>query len=829
MLLPGLLCEAAGQEVPDAQLDGTEPIPLKLKFIPFPQGVHYYHIVQRKIFDAYLASHPNVRPYRYSEFLVEGPQAQAGDLMAIAAGTAPDIFGYGVSRRTFGIEMLANFIEQDFLQPLDEYFDAASVNARVSAQLAERLKGDDGKTYGVADRTRIRGYVLYYRKDLFRRAQLTDEDGEVTPPTTWEELYAYAQRLTDPDAPGKPAYGLAIRPGGAGRSSAPPLIFLYQGGGDVVRQRADGKWECAFHEEKALDGLAFFRKLAVAPWQRGGKTYHGVAKIYRDPGPRGMRDMWQDFARGKVADVAMMMALDEEWVVEQLVHVGGLDPYTLGVAPLPDGPGGNATVATANIMAVNRIGASRETIEAACEFVRYMSSVDAERIFVEACLEEGEAKSIPPYLLKEFGHEEELKRFPQGWAEARESVLKHGRFAPRCPGYSKISTHTLAKIADLLIDDARCATREGLRELITAEAMDINNALFQTRPEAQMNSYRRVAWFTLISLLTLSVLAWLYTLMRKVRHRRNHPPEFVERMKPRVHLFIWLFVLPAFITILMWRYLPLALGSVMAFQDYNLVKENHFVGLDNFIEAFCSPLFWKVLKNTAVYVGMTLFFGFCAPILLALAFAEIKRLTLFFRLVYYLPAVTSPLVVMFLWKLLFRPDPQGFLNQALAHLSKLPFIDIPAQGWLADPNTAMACIVLVGIWSGAGPASLIYLAALKAVPADFYEAASLDGCGFWRKLLYVTAPTLKPLLVINFLGTFVGAFQAMQNIFVMTGGGPADATRTLGIEIWFNAFMYLKFGYATAMAWILGSALIGFAVMQMRMIRKVEFTRAQEN
>ena len=93
----------------------------------------------------------------------------------------------------------------------------------------------------------------------------------------------------------------------------------------------------------------------------------------------------------------------------------------------------------------------------------------------------------------------------------------------------------------------------------------------------------------------------------------------------------------------------------------------------------------------------------------------------------------------------------------------------------------------------------------------------------------MTAPTLKPLLVINFLGTFVGAFRAMQNIFVMTGGGPADATRTLGIEIWFNAFMYLKFGYATAMAWILGSALIGFSIMQMRMIGRVEFTRAQEN
>ncbi len=818
-------------QVCHAQSDAAtgEPIGLKLKFIPFPQGVHYYHVVQRKIFDAYLESHPDVRPYRYAEFLVEGPQSQASDLMALAAGAAPDVFGYGVSRVPLNIERAATFAEQGFLASLDEGFDAAAVNRRASPELEERLKGEDGKTYAVADRKRLKGYILYYRKDLFRRAGIVDESGEAIPPKTWDELYEYAQRLTNPHHPDKPAYGVALRPHGGGRQSAPLPLFIYQAGGEIVRQRDDGKWKCVFDEDAALEGLSFFRKLAVGEWERDGKPCRGVGKLYRDPSHLGMQEMWRDFARSNTADVAMLIALDEEWVISQLVHVGGLDPFTLGIAPLPAGPAGLATTAEVQVLAVNDTIADPQKKAAAREFVRYMTSADAERIYVQGCIEEGEAKTLAPFLLREYGYEDELERLAPGWLEARRFVREHGRFPPNCPAYSKISMHSLAKLADLLVDDARCATPEGLRQLIAAEASDINNAVFQVRPESVMQQYRRIAWAVAASLGIFLTLALVYVGIQEYRARREADAMFVERLKPRMHLFVWLFVLPAFLTVFIWRYTPLGLGSIMAFQDYRLLGDSTFIGLDNFIEAACSPLFWKVVYNTFLYVGLTLGAGFCMPILLALAFNEIKRFTITFRMIYYLPAVTSPLVIMFLWKLLFRPDARGFLNQCLAMASKLPFIEIGPQGWLADPNMALACIVVVGVWSHAGPGSLIYLAALKAVPSDFYEAAALDGCGFWRKLWNVTAPTLKPLLFINFLGTFVGAFSAMQNIFVMTGGGPADATRTLGIEIWFNAFMYLKFGYATAMAWILGSALIGFSILQMRIIRQVEFTRAAEN
>jgi ABC-type sugar transport system permease subunit len=148
-------------------------------------------------------------------------------------------------------------------------------------------------------------------------------------------------------------------------------------------------------------------------------------------------------------------------------------------------------------------------------------------------------------------------------------------------------------------------------------------------------------------------------------------------------------------------------------------------------------------------------------------------------------------------------------------------------GWLTEKTYAMPAVILPFVWAGAGPGCLIYLAALKSVPEDLYEAADVDGAGIWSKLWRITIPTLKPLIIINFVGATIGAFQSMQNILVMTGGGAG--TNVIGLQIWKEAYIFLNFGYATALAWILGSMLIGFTVMQLNVLRKVEFHKAAEN
>jgi multiple sugar transport system permease protein len=169
----------------------------------------------------------------------------------------------------------------------------------------------------------------------------------------------------------------------------------------------------------------------------------------------------------------------------------------------------------------------------------------------------------------------------------------------------------------------------------------------------------------------------------------------------------------------------------------------------------------------------------------------------------------------------FRPG-ETFLT-SLARLGPRLLATTPEPyHWLSNPKTAMLSCVIPMVWAGMGPGCLIYLAALKGIPDDYYEAADMDGSTFIDKLIHVVFPMLKPLIIINFVGAFIGSwYAAAGNILVMTGGGAG--TEVVDLHIWFKAFTFLKFGPATAMAWMLGFMLIGFTVYQLRMLSRIEF------
>ncbi len=167
--------------------------------------------------------------------------------------------------------------------------------------------------------------------------------------------------------------------------------------------------------------------------------------------------------------------------------------------------------------------------------------------------------------------------------------------------------------------------------------------------------------------------------------------------------------------------------------------------------------------------------------------------------------------------------PGESLAEAAAHLRVRLFDHLPEPvRWLSNPDTAMLSCVIPLVWAGMGPGCLIYLAALKGIPDDYYEAADMDGATFIDKILFVIFPMLKPLLIINFVGAFIHAWYGAEgNILVMTGG--SANTEVAGLHIWFKAFTFLQFGPAAAMAWMLGFMLIGFTVYQLRILARVEF------
>ena len=221
-------------------------------------------------------------------------------------------------------------------------------------------------------------------------------------------------------------------------------------------------------------------------------------------------------------------------------------------------------------------------------------------------------------------------------------------------------------------------------------------------------------------------------------------------------------------------------------------------------------------------MAITLLLGFLTPILLAVMLCEIPRGKVLFRFLYFLPHLTSALVVTLLWKLMFKAD-DGILNQLLASVGVAP------HDWLQDPAWAMVCCILPGVWAGAGISSLIYIAALGSLPQDYYEAAAIDGAGILARFRHVTFPQLAPLMVINFVGAFIASFQGMGSIFLLTFGGPGDATTVVSLQIWKEAYNNLRFSTATTMAWFLGVALIGFTYLQIRFLRRVEFRQAAAN
>ena len=187
--------------------------------------------------------------------------------------------------------------------------------------------------------------------------------------------------------------------------------------------------------------------------------------------------------------------------------------------------------------------------------------------------------------------------------------------------------------------------------------------------------------------------------------------------------------------------------------------------------------------------------------------------------------MTSGIVVGLMWKEMFSGTPTGTVNQVMAAL--FGWAGFQPVDWLGDPATVMACVILPGIWAGAGLSSLIYLAALKSVSDELYEAASIDGAGLLTKIRTITLPTIFPLILINMIGAFIGAFQSMGSIFLLTFGGPGKETMVMSMAIWQEAYVNLRFSLATSYAWILGSALLGFTYLQLKLLRRMDFRRAK--
>ena len=280
----------------------------------------------------------------------------------------------------------------------------------------------------------------------------------------------------------------------------------------------------------------------------------------------------------------------------------------------------------------------------------------------------------------------------------------------------------------------------------------------------------------------------------------------------------YIFVIPAVILLAVFLIYP-ALHTVRyAFTDYNIMRPDRikFCGFNNFAELFGDKDFWIAVKNTLHFTVLVVPFQTILALALALLISSRRGGVSIFRAAYFSPQVTSMVVVAILWTVMYNSNPSsGLLNALLVSLGLEP------SGFLSDPKTAMNSIIFMSAWQGAGYQMMIFLAGLQGIPKEQYEAASIDGAGRFKSFLYVTLPGLKNVIQYVVMITVIQAMKLFTQPYVMTKGGPQNATRTLVYYVYEQGFQKRNFGYACAVAAVFFVIVISLS-MGMKKIIKAE-------
>ncbi len=281
----------------------------------------------------------------------------------------------------------------------------------------------------------------------------------------------------------------------------------------------------------------------------------------------------------------------------------------------------------------------------------------------------------------------------------------------------------------------------------------------------------------------------------------------------------YLFLSPALLAIFIFFLIPVLAALVMSFTDFDIYSLGNlsyarFIGLQNYIEIFKDPLFWQSLKNTFYFVvvggPLSIAVSLGAALFLSSRLVRFKGI---FRLVYFMPVVTTLVAVSILWRFIYNPQ-FGILNYFLG------FIGVHPIDWLGNPLWAMPAIILMAVWKNFGYNMIIFIAGLQNIPEDLYEAANLEGASEWNKFKSITLPMLAPTTLFVSIITMIGYFQLFAEPYVMTQGGPLNSTLSIVLYMYREGFMWWNMGYSAALAFILFIIILIISLIQLKMQRE---------
>ena len=771
-----------------SDIKGQAKIRLRITGLPDPGSTEPTGVAKLRVQQEFLRLHPNVELVSAEGIKLENVVSEVTTVMMVAGGIAPDVL-------QMNFRSADTFVRMGMVAPLDEFLDAEptetreAILSRIPKQILPVVNrfgpDDERRIYGLPGTFLFTG--LFFNRDLFQQAGLPPRA-----PKDWKEMLEFAKAIKAIKPKSRPIFLV-----GGADASWNLMSFLWSAGADAVVETQSGTWRAAFDTPEAVAAYEFYYQLVEADRLavRSGKLNS----------PEELQKTGMFF--GYVGDALRF------------------DPEKFGFGPVPKGPTGLRGSEINSVILGMFSGIKDPAVrQAAWDYIQFVTSEEAERIKIETMVELGLADQINPIYLRKFGFDQYLSLVPKGLEESFREALETGRPEPYGRNCNLVYAEMTYPLDQILISSEIAELwQEGRFEEVRVQIAAILKTAVERTDERMLGyvppkdmAFRRLVALAvvIVIVLTFLILGWRVSRIFTDAGRMTASPVASRGLLP------WLCLAPALILVLVWHYFPLARGTIMAFQDYQLVLPSSFVGLDNFANVLFDVTFWRSLQATLHYAAWVLTVGFALPILLAYALHLIPRQKILFRIVYYLPAVISATAVFFLWRELFGLD--GFLNQMLRM-----FGFEARRAWTEDPNLAMLSCVIPGFWAGVGPGCLIYLAALKTIPIEQFEAAEIDGAGFFQKTRLIVYPGLKGLILINLTGAVAASFHGATNILIMTGGGPNGATEVTSLLLFFEAFTRLRLGHATAMAWIIGSMLIGITVVQLQRLSRMEFKTAK--
>ena len=750
-----------------------------------------------EIFEQYQRENPGVKVVigqSAARNLVDDPQRV---LCAIVGGDPPDII-------VFDRYAVGEWAARGAFMPLDDFVaaDAGRPDGIKEENYFRNCWEEavyNGKLYGIPIGTDNR--ALYYNKDMLVKHGLVDEKGEARPPQSWAELRDYAQKLSVYDTV---SGRRKLRVAGFVPNYGNSWLYIYGWQNNARFMSADGR-TCLLNEPRAVAALEFMK--SVYDDMGGAQEVYAFQTSLQG----GERD---PFLTGEIA-----MKIDGNWTLGSIAAYKPDMNFAVAPAPMAD-PGQQAISWLGGWAWVIPLGAkhpreawalirklaSVETALHMAEIQRrtvasqgrpYIPGLNANRFVTEALFKK---------YLKDNPHAD--PKFVQGM-QVFIDLLPHSKYRPVTPvGQLLWNQHIRAMEKAIFAQPGDGMTPQRALDEGAAVVQRELDRIFQPETGAVVG-WNQVAliYFGLVVAGGVLVLIWFFTRFKGGRQARGEAWAG------------WLFVSPWVFGFIVFTGGPILCSLIMSFCNYDALAPSRVIGTRNFSEIFAADtVFWKSVGNTVFMVlGIPLGMAFGLGVALLLD-TKVRGMTVY-RTLYYLPAIVPGVASALLWIVIFNPN-FGILNWALA------WVGITGPNWLQDQNWSKPALILQGLW-GAGAGMIVWLAGLKAIPADLYEAAAIDGANALQRFHHITLPMLTPYIFFNLVMGLIGTFQIFGPAYLMTQGGPVDSTLFYAYNLFNHAFRYLHMGYASALAWILFAIVFVLTLYQTKLSKRWVFYQGE--